>query len=174
MCIRDSIIIDVVSSLSDDYKIWHQAGKNDFVRVEQKYNELEKDTHVEEFISNVDEAYDWCDIVICRAGAMTIAEILAISKPSILIPDPRVANNHQLYNAMYVADSGAACFFYEDDDCAKNIIATINNWLNDPSQYYTMANNARSLAKFDVVEQMAANCFAESSVHSPDNEMSQN
>ena len=83
--------------------------------------------HDEEFIEDMASAYQWADVVITRAGAMTIAEVLAFAKPSILIPNPRCAKNHQLYNAMSIADQGAASCTLEDIKRVANTYLTQNS-----------------------------------------------
>jgi UDP-N-acetylglucosamine--N-acetylmuramyl-(pentapeptide) pyrophosphoryl-undecaprenol N-acetylglucosamine transferase len=88
--------------------IWHQTGKDKLDPVAQAYRNNDVDARVEEFIGNVAEAYAWADVLICRAGALTVSEVAVAGVPAILIPLPSAIDNHQYFNAKWLSDNGAA------------------------------------------------------------------
>ena len=86
-----------------------------------------------------------CDLIITRAGASTIAEITAIGVPSILVPSPYVANNHQYYNALELVNNKASVLLEEKDFNAKNLISKIDELLSNEKLLKEMHNNALKL-----------------------------
>lgn len=88
-------------------EIKHQTGTAFFESVAKKYAELPIKASAVEFIDNIASAYQWADMIICRAGAMTVSEIAAVGLPAILIPLPQAIDDHQTANAKYLTDAGA-------------------------------------------------------------------
>ena len=98
------------------------------------------------FIENMNEAYSACDIVLARSGATTIAEILFLGVPAILVPSPNVAENHQYFNAKSLADKGAAILL-EDKKLSESLFdEVLSNLLND-SRLSEMSRDAKQLSK---------------------------
>ena len=91
-----------------DWRITHQTGKEDEERLQGFYSDLNVKSLVVPFIRDMGSAYSSADLVISRAGAMTIAELAVSNKASILLPLPWATDNHQYYNAMYLKEHGAA------------------------------------------------------------------
>ena len=87
--------------------IWHQSGQVMFEQVAKQYQALRLPAKTSAFIEDIAEAYQWADMVICRAGAMTVSELAAASLPSILVPLPHAIDDHQTANAHYLTDAGA-------------------------------------------------------------------
>lgn len=102
-----------------DTVIYFATGKRDYERICAKFNELGIKTgdkiRLTPYIDNMDMVMNAADAVICRSGAITLAEICALGKPSVLIPSPNVTNDHQLYNAKALSDRGAAITIEEKD-----------------------------------------------------------
>jgi UDP-N-acetylglucosamine--N-acetylmuramyl-(pentapeptide) pyrophosphoryl-undecaprenol N-acetylglucosamine transferase len=96
-------------------RIIHQTGKLDFENVKLAYNEAVFEHQVSDYIYDIEKIYAQSDIVICRAGASTIFELIASCNPSILIPLPTAANNHQLYNARFLSRTGCAELIEQKD-----------------------------------------------------------
>lgn len=90
-------------------EVLHQTGKGKQASVTEAYARLGVKATTEEFISDVAAAYQWADIVICRAGALTVSEIAVASVPAIFIPLPSAIDNHQYHNAKWLVDNEAAC-----------------------------------------------------------------
>ena len=110
-------IPEMVSLLSKEIsvKIRHQTGNLDYSDVKRKYQELNISANVTEFFDDIAEAYHWSDLVIARAGALTISELSALGLPSILIPYPQATDNHQFYNAQFLVDKNAAEMILDKD-----------------------------------------------------------
>ena len=107
--INDCVIGNLTALIDAGISLWHQAGAADFERVRDAYrkNGGEK-MRVDGFIRDMAEAYAWADIVVCRAGATTIAELTCAGLPAIFIPFPAATHDHQTHNARYLAAVGAA------------------------------------------------------------------
>ncbi|MCC8193885.1 MAG: undecaprenyldiphospho-muramoylpentapeptide beta-N-acetylglucosaminyltransferase [Deltaproteobacteria bacterium] len=107
--INDCVIENLTPLIDAGISLWHQAGAADFERVRDAYrkNGGEK-MRVDGFIKDMAAAYTWADIVVCRAGATTIAELTCAGLPAIFIPFPAAAHDHQTHNARYLAAVGAA------------------------------------------------------------------
>ena len=100
-------------------------------------------------------AYAWADLVICRAGALTVAELAATGVASILVPFPHAVDDHQSGNAMFLVKVGGA-FLLQQTELTPDSIALIRNYSR--SQLCEMAEKARSLAKPDATEEVANIC----------------
>ena len=96
-------------------EITHDTGEADYEKVKEMYKDLNIKAKVSKFIDNISQAYKWADIVIGRAGAMTISELSALGLPSILIPYPQATDNHQFYNAKFLVDKNAAEMILDKD-----------------------------------------------------------
>lgn len=121
-------IREIYYSLSKDFQIIWQTGKNDY----EIYKELPRNDKIVilPFIERMDYAYAMCDLLISRAGASTISEIIIQGLVSVLIPSPNVAENHQYYNAIALYEKGAAELHLDNetsDDLYKKIIELLNN-----------------------------------------------
>lgn len=102
-----------LAEVKDDLKVVHQTGANDLEMVENAYREWGVDAEVVEFIDDMSDAYKHADLVVCRAGATTLAEIMVAKKASILIPYPHAAENHQELNARAMVEAGASKMLVE-------------------------------------------------------------
>lgn len=109
---------------------------------------------VREYIDDMPRCMAAADLVICRCGAMTIAELPAAGKPAILIPSPYVAENHQHYNAMALVNKGAARCLEEKDLTADSLWAVIEELTASPDTLRQMGENARSAAILDADERI--------------------
>lgn len=142
------------------YYHYHAMGKfgTDWMPelIKQKGVELEKcpKIRVTEYINDMDYCMAAADIVICRAGAITLSEIQMLGKASILIPSPNVAENHQYHNAMSLVKRGAAIVIEEKDLTEKRILAEVKNLIEDKSKIKQMEMNAKSMAVTDAVERI--------------------
>lgn len=131
---------------NENISIVHQTGKNDFNYVRNSYNENDVKAEVLEFIDDMAAAYANADLVIGRAGAGTIAEITALGKPSILVPFPYAAHNHQHENARILEEEGAAVLI-EDKDATPEKIANTLTKLLDRDKLNEMSSNAKRLGR---------------------------
>jgi len=103
------------------------------------------------YINDMPYALKACDLIICSAGAITIAEITAIGKPSILIPKAHTAENHQEYNARAMEEAGAAIMIKEDQLNGEELYKSIVKVVNDKGQYQVMRSACGKVAKIDAI-----------------------
>ncbi|HZJ78717.1 MAG TPA: undecaprenyldiphospho-muramoylpentapeptide beta-N-acetylglucosaminyltransferase [Clostridia bacterium] len=116
--------------------------------------ENEKEIVVREYINDMHRCLSAADLVICRAGASSLSEIQALGKPSILIPSPNVAENHQYHNAMALVNNNAAVIIEEKDLSAKRLIEEFDRLMNNPHKLKIIGENAKKMAIFDAGERI--------------------
>ena len=106
------------------------------------------------YIDNMPTCMAAADLVICRAGAITLSEIQAMGKPAILIPSPNVAENHQYHNAMALVNAGAAEIIEESELSGETLMKTVDKMLLDPEKLNTISENSRKMAITDANERI--------------------
>jgi len=145
----NQVMVRVLSNYPDSQKlnIWHQTGSLDFENIQRAYRTIAVPATVEAFIDKMPEAYAWADLLICRAGALTVSEIAAIGVSSILIPFPYAVDDHQYANGNYLAAAGAAELIRQSDLTDDRLRDIIQGYEKDRSLLVDMAEKARSLAK---------------------------
>ncbi len=151
----NTLIISMLEELhAKDIEITHQCGKKDYDFVKKAYEQSPYSSScVHAFISDMKEAYQQADFVIARAGASTITELACASKPSIFIPFPYAAHNHQYHNAHGFEEKNA-CILLEEKNLYKNnevinkelLLNTILSLAQNEEQRYTLALNIRKCA----------------------------
>ncbi|MBW8189535.1 undecaprenyldiphospho-muramoylpentapeptide beta-N-acetylglucosaminyltransferase [Neiella marina] len=140
-------------------EVWHQAGKGNGEQVRARYQLLGiEPNHADDFIHNIDEAYQWCDLVVCRAGALTVSELAAVGRASILVPLPHAVDDHQTKNAQVLVQAGAGVLMPQPELSAATLAEQIENLAKQPQQLLEMAKAARSVAVVDAAERMAELC----------------
>lgn len=144
-------INNVVSQFKLDINIWHQTGKQHLDDVRCQYNN--KKAKIIPFIDDMAQAYAWADVVLCRAGAMSVSELMLSAKPSILIPLPHAIDNHQFYNAKILADNNATILIEQKDFNVHTLTKVLQN-LNQES-LEKMSNNALKLAKPNAAKEIS-------------------
>jgi len=136
-------------------QIVHQAGEKHIEALQANYAAVGVQAHCVSFIEDMAGAYEWADVVICRAGALTIAELAAAGVASILVPFPHAVDDHQTGNAKFLVNVGGA-FLLPQSELTPEAIALIRNYSR--SQLLEMAEKARSLAKPDAADAVAHLC----------------
>ena len=114
------------------------------------------DAEIKPFIENMAEQYAWADLVVCRSGALTVAELAAAGVASVLVPYPHAVDDHQTGNARFLSDSGAAVLMQQTELTPESLAALLNNLTRD--KLLAMAQAARALAKPDATRQVAEIC----------------
>ena len=142
----------------DRITVWHQTGKNKLEETKKAYEEQNITAHIVEFIDDMGSAYKWADLLVCRAGATSLAEIKASAKASILVPSPFAAHNHQEKNADAVVAIGAAIKVL-NDDVATKIPGILKDLLENPSKIEAMAKAAFADAKPEAAVNIAKDCL---------------
>ena len=136
-------INDVLVQLDNlNINIHHQTGKAHLEKVREQYRS--KNVKVEAFIEDMAKAYAWADVVLCRAGAMTVSELMLCGTASILIPLPHAIDNHQYYNAKILADADAAILLEQKDLTPQSLSALLENL--DQESATQMGECAKQLA----------------------------
>ncbi len=110
--------------------------------------------HPMAFLERMDLAYAAADVVVCRAGALTVSELCIVGKPAILVPSPNVAEDHQTKNAMALVNEDAAVLL-KDVDAAEQLVGQVNDLLFDKDRRATLTSNIRSLAKLTAAQDIA-------------------
>ncbi len=140
-------------------QIKHQCGREHVATTQAAYQGCPFPYEVHAFLDPVADALAWADLVICRAGAMTISELSYCSKPSILVPYPNAVDDHQTHNARYLADEGAAILIPQRQLEACSLANILLEFCQSPDKCYTMAQKAKALARPDATEQVMNECL---------------
>lgn len=148
--------------LEDDieFDIWHQAGKGKLEAAQQAYTQAGVEARVVMFIDDMAEAFQWADLVICRAGALTVSELAAVGLGSILIPYPYAVDDHQTANARYLQQAGAAEIISQNELTAENMANILKEMMiSGRDKLLEMAKRARQLAMPDATSTVARHCL---------------
>ncbi|TQV89889.1 undecaprenyldiphospho-muramoylpentapeptide beta-N-acetylglucosaminyltransferase [Aliikangiella coralliicola] len=154
----------VLKNLLDEKKIKlkHQVGKNRLDETQNVYSALglkaSDNTEVVEFIDDMAEAFKWCDVVICRAGASTVSEVAAVGKCAIFIPFPYAVDDHQTANAKWLVSQQAAICVSEKDIKQDSFREEVESLINSPQTINQMAEKAKSCALLTAAEKVADYC----------------
>jgi UDP-N-acetylglucosamine--N-acetylmuramyl-(pentapeptide) pyrophosphoryl-undecaprenol N-acetylglucosamine transferase len=139
--------------------VWHQAGAGKLDDTRNTYARAGIAARVEAFIEKMDAAYAWADLVICRAGAMTIAELSAVGVASVLVPYPYAVDDHQNVNADYLTAAQAALRVPESEFTAQRLAGLIRDLCAEPQQLLRMASAARRVGKRNATNDVAELCM---------------
>ena len=134
-------------------EVTHQTGVSGQNQVDEQYQALDLDATVVAFIGRMDEAYRDADIVVCRAGALTVSELASAAMPSVLIPFPYAVDDHQTKNSQHLQSVGAAVVVQEKD--LDIFVAKLSDILRAPENLTQMARAARSVAKPEATQHVA-------------------
>lgn len=141
-------------------RVWHQCGDRHLEACRQNYAQAQVDADVVAFIDDMPAAYAWADLVVCRAGALTIAELSAVGLASLLIPFPYAVDNHQYFNALYLQQLDAAQVLPEDGLSAEGLALKLKFFQQNRARLVRMAENARAGFQADAGERLAAAVLA--------------
>ena len=128
-------------------QVRHQAGRGNLAGVSASYGDAGVEAQVTEFIDDMADAYGWADLVVCRAGALTIAELAAAGVGSVLVPYPFAVDDHQTKNARYLVDAGAALLQPQSGLDAQGLAQRLMPLLGDRNRLLDLARAARALAR---------------------------
>lgn len=137
----------------------HQAGPAQLQAAVAAYQASGTEAEVLPFIDDMAGAYGWADLVICRAGALTVAELCAAGVPAVLIPYPHAADDHQTANARHLVAQDAGVLFPQEHLTADRLAAVLKELLGDREHLLTMARNARDMGRPDAAERVALLCL---------------
>lgn len=142
-------------------RIWHQCGEKHLQQCRQNYAEAGIEAEVVSFIDDMREVYCWADLVICRAGALTIAELSVVGLASLLIPFPHAVDDHQYFNALSLVQGNAAQMLRESDLSVESLALKLQFFQQNREALVEMAEQARAGARADAAEQLASGLLAE-------------
>ena len=131
--------------------ITHLSGVSNAKLVEDRYKKYKINATVSEFTEDIDVLYDWANLIICRSGATTLSEISKIGRAIILVPFPHATDNHQFYNASYLANQSACILIEQSDAFVESFVNTINIVLNDQKRMYTLSKNIQKVFPKDTI-----------------------
>jgi len=159
--ILNEIVAGAVATLPVEQRprIRHQAGELTLSSALQTYAEADIEAEITPFIADMAEAYAWADLVVCRAGALTISELAAAGVGAILVPYPYAVDDHQTANAGYLADAGAALLMPQAVLSTVSLGVALAKLLGDRPRLLTMAEAARSRAKPEAADLIAQACW---------------
>jgi UDP-N-acetylglucosamine--N-acetylmuramyl-(pentapeptide) pyrophosphoryl-undecaprenol N-acetylglucosamine transferase len=157
----NKLLPEALSQVSAELRpeVFHQAGKQHDEITAERYRNLGVEAQVAPFIKDMAQAYGWADLVVCRAGALTISELAAAGLPSLLVPLPHAIDDHQSRNADYLAHEGAAFVMPQATTGAADMAARLTEVLMQTEQLNTMARTARRLAKPDATNTVVDICL---------------
>jgi UDP-N-acetylglucosamine--N-acetylmuramyl-(pentapeptide) pyrophosphoryl-undecaprenol N-acetylglucosamine transferase len=148
----NNILPPVVRSLlgeqgSQAVEVWHQTGEAHATGVRDEYSELAQGpVRVMPFIEDMAAAYSWADLVLCRAGALTVAELAIMGRPAILVPLPHAIDDHQSANARTLSEAGAAILMPQGEMSEASLATCLNELLSQPQDLARMAEAAAGAA----------------------------
>ena len=158
--INDVVVTTWQQFASEDRPLlWHQTGRDHEQSVQAAYAATGIDVLAEAFIDDMAAAYSWADIVLCRAGALTVAELAAAGVPAILIPLPHAIDDHQRANAKWFADGGAGEIIDQKEFSAAGLKAWLESDKAQRDSLLKKAEAARQLAKIDAADVAANYCM---------------
>ena len=137
----------------------HQAGERWIDSARKSYADANVRADVKPFIEDMAEAYAWADLVICRAGALTISELAAAGVASILVPFPAAVDDHQTHNAQYLVQEGAAVLIHDREITAERLAEELQRLCAGRGKLLAMAERARLLARPHAAEELAESCL---------------
>jgi UDP-N-acetylglucosamine--N-acetylmuramyl-(pentapeptide) pyrophosphoryl-undecaprenol N-acetylglucosamine transferase len=148
-----------LQSMKNKIKILHQTGLQQMEEVKKAYQQFGIQANVTDFIIDMAGAYAKADLIVCRAGATSLAEINAAGKVAVLIPYPWAANDHQLKNALAMSVEGAAVVIPEKELSGGKLFGVIENILQDEKKLRQMEEKSSKLGKVDAAVTIVDNCI---------------
>lgn len=136
-------------------EVRHQCGEKLRDEAAAAYAAAGVQASVESFITDMADAYAWADLVVCRAGASTLAELCAVGVGSVLVPFPQAVDDHQTRNAEFLVEREAALLLRQDDYLAERLHGVLSDLAARPERRLAMAESARALAKPDAADRIA-------------------
>ncbi len=146
----------------DKICVRHQVGKNNAAKVTSAYQTagVTAEILVTDFIDDMAQAYAQADVVVCRAGALTVSEVAVAGLPAIFIPLPHAVDDHQTKNAQSLVQAGGAVLIPQAQFNADDLAQLLQQWIDDEAHLVTMSEAAKTAAILDATEQVAIACSA--------------
>jgi len=148
-----------LKSMKNSIRILHQTGAKQAGEISKAYEQAGIQAQVKDFIVDMASAYAESDLIVCRAGATSLAEITAAGKAAVLIPYPWAANDHQTKNAQALAQGGAAVMIPEKELSGAKLFSMIENLLSDERKLHQMEENSLKLGRIDAAATIVDICI---------------
>lgn len=156
----NQIVPDAVATAGIPLDVVHQTGERDRAEVEARYGSLGLAAQIHAFIDDMMSAYESADLVVCRSGATTVAELTALGRPAVLVPFPFAAGDHQRHNAEALVRAGAAWLVLDRELDPERLAARLREAAANRGALREMALRARSLGRPDATARVADECLA--------------
>ncbi|WDE14645.1 UDP-N-acetylglucosamine--N-acetylmuramyl-(pentapeptide) pyrophosphoryl-undecaprenol N-acetylglucosamine transferase [Thalassomonas haliotis] len=159
--VLNDVVPVAVSRLEQPVQVWHQSGANNKEAVLSAYQDAGVDKHqlrVGDFIEDMAAAYRWADLVICRAGALTVSELAMAGKAAIFVPLPHAVDDHQTKNAMYLVARGAAKLLPQNEFNATTLAQMLSGLFTADREVEAMARAAIAAAHSDATDTVSNIC----------------
>ncbi len=137
----------------------HQCGERTLGIARQEYSEQGVEVELLPYIEDMAEAYAWADLVVCRAGALTVAELCAAGLPAVFVPYPGAVDDHQTANAGPMTDAGAATIIQESVLTPELLAEVLQSWLQSRDVLARRAEKARELAAPGALQRITELCL---------------
>jgi UDP-N-acetylglucosamine--N-acetylmuramyl-(pentapeptide) pyrophosphoryl-undecaprenol N-acetylglucosamine transferase len=137
----------------------HQCGSVTIDRAREAYAQAGVDAELVPFIEDMASAYAWADLVVCRAGALTVAELCAVGVPAVFVPYPSAVDDHQTANAMPMVEAGAAAVIQEADLSDESLAGELKHWMTSRKDLLERARRARQLARPEALKRITELCL---------------
>jgi len=157
----NKVVPAALALLPDDLQpvVRHQAGERTIAAAKAAYEAHNIEVELQPFIEDMAEAYAWADLVVCRAGALTVAELSAAGLPAIFVPFPSAVDDHQTANARPMTDAGAAALMPETDLSGESLASLLRHWLASRDALLQRAQKSRALARPDALSRITNYCL---------------
>lgn len=155
----NEVLPKALAEIAEEHRplIVHQAGEKHIATLQANYQAAGVDADTKAFIQDMAAMYSWADIVICRAGALTVAELSAAGVASVLVPFPYAVDDHQTSNAHYLSDAGAAILIPQTEFTVASVVALLQGLTR--KKCTEMAIKARALGKPEATASVANICM---------------
>lgn len=143
------------------FNICHQTGKGKQKEVIEAYNQqylANEQVRVTEFIDDIASAYQWADVVICRAGALTVSELAMAATPAIFVPLPHAVDDHQVKNAQYLVSRGGATLVKQNELTSDSLAKLLIELFSEPQILKNMSQSAFAAADINATDKVASLC----------------
>ncbi|MFK7974933.1 MAG: undecaprenyldiphospho-muramoylpentapeptide beta-N-acetylglucosaminyltransferase [Halioglobus sp.] len=157
--INETVAEFVTENGTENVELFHQTGTAHYQSVLDSYGpDVPSNVRIAAFIEDMQAAYAWADVVLCRAGALTVAELAVMGRPAILVPLPSAIDDHQSANAAALTDVGAALLVSQELLCAKGLAQTLAGWIAQPDALRAMARASFASATPDAAQRVSDLC----------------
>jgi UDP-N-acetylglucosamine--N-acetylmuramyl-(pentapeptide) pyrophosphoryl-undecaprenol N-acetylglucosamine transferase len=151
--------LEVLAPLAGKIRILHQTGEGAVEEVKSAYDKAGIQADVREFIHEMGPTYEWADLVVCRSGASSLAEVTALGKPAVVIPYPYAVGDHQMRNAQALEAKGAVRIIRDNELKNGTLVKEISGLFNNPATLSDMAMKSRAMGRPDAARAIAHELF---------------